>query len=177
MDIDGFDYYEKQWNNIISICALDSTRNRAIKIKQRDAKGILMNINEVDDMKDEQDIEGILRRISDEKPLFVDICSYGNHDMTIRQICKKQHDRGRYYWVDNGGSIKTNMIKKGKSVGDKHVSKISMFIDAIKTDGRWKEDQDTLSHPEERSEYYWDDLSGRALDPTLVQKARQEEMK
>ena len=177
MDIDGFEYYEDQWDKIISICELDNTPRRAIKGKQQDIKGILMNINDAEDMKDQQDIEDVLRRISDEKPLFVDICSFGNHDLIIKQICKKQHERGRYYWIDDKGSINTNMIRGGKFVGDKNVSKISMFVDAIKKDGRWKDDQGTLTHPEEQFDQYWDDLSGRALDPALVQKARHEEMK
>ena len=96
MDIDGFEQYEDQWNKIISICVLDDIPRRAIKGKQQDIKGILMNINEAEDMKDQQDIEDILRRISDEQPLCIDICSVGNQDLIITQVCKKQHERGRY---------------------------------------------------------------------------------
>ena len=69
------------------------------------------------------------------------------------------------------------MIKGGKSVGNKRAAKISMFVDAIKKDGRWNNDQGLLTHPEEHYHQYWDDLSGRPLDPALVQQARREEMK
>ena len=92
-------------------------------------------------------------------------------------ICKTQQERGRYFWLEDQGQIKTNMIIGNQYINDKMKDKINMFIGALKNDGRFNGGAFMLTHPEEQNGHYWDDLSGVKLEPLGVQNARQEDMK
>ena len=107
-----------------------------------------MHVDEEKNMKDPGELEHLLARICEEKPLFIDIKTISKQNPIIKSICEQQQERGRYYWLDKCGGIKTNMIKQGRSVEHIRNAKLSMFVDAIKNDGRWHDNQVMLSHPE-----------------------------
>ena len=90
----------------------------------------------------------------------------------------RQSARPRYYWIESGNKISTNLIKTDIQVEDSDDTKIELFITALYEDGRLSEGQTGFVHAEEhQGQNSWDDLSGLELDPIKVREARSEEMK
>ena len=87
-------------------------------------------------LRNNDDVNEVFGSISRGKPLLLSIYSPGVDDQLIKRFTRRQAQRKRYYWVEDSGTIKTNLITGDVPVIDIKGSKIEMFIQALHRDKR-----------------------------------------
>ena len=181
MDLDSLhlDDLQRQWIKTMHLAGQNDDQIKTMFDEHgrisKNINGWIMCIDGNKDMKENEDINLTLKNIADIKPLLICIDSSSHSKELEDKISNKQSQMGRYFWIKKYQNIKTNLTRDKMHTEDPEGKRINLLINALYKSGRISSNSVGSIWPEEQIKF-WHDLSGLALDPIKVQKARKEEM-